>query len=310
MTEWIAHLATDLPRSQVIDHRQVDWTKIKRTVYFLHQHLRYEYPGPIYDLQQRLMIVPPAEHGSQRLINYRIKVSSTDFTLMQSSDDFGNHAIQLHIPEIENAVDFTIEAWVERLATPFFQSGPSSWLLNRHWLEPSTLTCSNALLEETAQTMLKTGKQGLALAQEINHWTYERLLYTHDITSVKTTAVEALALGKGVCQDYAHVMLALCRLCGIAARYVSGHLLGEGGTHAWVEVILPGEGQAQVIPFDPTNDRQADLSYVTIAVGRDYLDVSPTSGTFRAAYGGHLKAEKQVGLTLFEYADTSQMKGV
>ena len=63
--------------------------------------------------------------------------------------------------------------------------------------------------------------------------------YAHGVTGVKTTAAEAFALRQGVCQDYAHVMLALCRACGLPARYVSGHLLGEGGTHAWVEVLLP-----------------------------------------------------------------------
>ncbi len=67
--------------------------------------------------------------------------------------------------------------------------------------------------------------------------------YSHDRTTVFTTAAEAFALRAGVCQDYSHVLLSLCRYCGLPARYVSGHLLGEGGTHAWVEVLIAdGEG--------------------------------------------------------------------
>ena len=70
------------------------------------------------------------------------------------------------------------------------------------------------------------------------------MAYTHGVTGVRTTAAEAFALRRGVCQDYAHIMLALCRLCDLPARYVSGHLLGEGGTHAWVDVLLPHPTQA------------------------------------------------------------------
>src|SRR5439155_332940 len=83
---------------------------------------------------------------------------------------------------------------------------------------------------------------------------------------------EALAFGAGVCQDYAHVMLALCRECGLPARYVSGHMLGQGGTHAWVEVVLPAGGGHDAVAhaFDPTHAGRAGLGYVTIAVGRDY----------------------------------------
>ena len=63
--------------------------------------------------------------------------------------------------------------------------------------------------------------------------------YRPGATNIDTTAARAFGMAQGVCQDYAHVMLCLCRLCGLPARYVSGHLLGEGGSHAWVEVVVP-----------------------------------------------------------------------
>ena len=83
---------------------------------------------------------------------------------------------------------------------------------------------------------------------------HDHLRYDWGVTSIATTAAEAWAGGAGVCQDYAHCMLALARLCGLSARYVSGHLLGEGGTHAWVEILVPHPQEPEcvsAVPFDP-----------------------------------------------------------
>jgi len=149
-----------------------------------------------------------------------------------------------------------------------------------------------------------SGLRGLDLADAICTWVHERMRYAHDVTAVRTTAAEAFALGSGVCQDYAHVMLSICRLLGLPARYVSGHLLGEGGTHAWVEVVVPAADGSDAIgvPFDPTHGRRADLGYITVALGRDYLDVAPTSGTYRARYRGELSSRRSVALTAVDYA--------
>jgi transglutaminase-like putative cysteine protease len=88
-------------------------------------------------------------------------------------------------------------------------------------------------------------------AERICAAVFDAITYRYGITSVTTTAAEALAAGYSVCQDFAHVMLALCHLAGLPARYVSGHLLGQGGTHAWVEVIVPRAGRAEAVAFDP-----------------------------------------------------------
>ncbi|MDP8936334.1 MAG: transglutaminase family protein, partial [Actinomycetota bacterium] len=115
-------------------------------------------------------------------------------------------------------------------------------------------------------------------------------------------AAAAVAGGRGVCQDYAHVMIALCRAAGLPARYVSGHLVGEGGSHAWVEVVVSSsavgggtDGRALAVAFDPTHDRRARRGYLTVAVGRDYADVAPTSGTFEGLGPGVLSATKRLG---------------
>ena len=99
-------------------------------------------------------------------------------------------------------------------------------------------------------------------------------------------------------------MIALCRLCEIPARYVSGHLLGEGGTHAWLEVIepAPGTGIAAVTAYDPTHERHTNLDYVFVAAGRDYADVAPTSGRFVAPYRGRFTTTRRVEVVDREYA--------
>jgi transglutaminase-like putative cysteine protease len=121
---------------------------------------------------------------------------------------------------------------------------------------------------------------------------HEDFTYEPQATDVNTPALEALALRKGVCQDLAHVMLGCLRSLGVPARYVSGYLLtepppgkprllGSDASHAWVSVYLPAEdggpGGAWT-DLDPTNNRAPGEDYVTLAVGRDYYDVSPVRG--------------------------------
>jgi transglutaminase-like putative cysteine protease len=307
MSEGLLNPETMISPVELLDHEQVEWQRVRRTRYLIHQHLSYEYPGPIYDLSQRLMILPPKQHGNQHMVDYHLHVSSTNYEVNCCDDDYGNREINLLVPSVERSISFDADIVLERNADdsrPHYVS--ADWLTDSRMLEPSILTYPDEVLRRTAATFQASGAQGLALAQQINAWTYRALRYAHDITDIHTTAARALAFGSGVCQDYAHIMLALCRLCELPARYVSGHMLGEGGTHAWVEVLLPVAEEpdvALVVPFDPTHGRQARLHYLTIAVGRDFYDVSPTSGTFRAPYRGELRTHKHVGLMLLEYAD-------
>jgi len=121
------------------------------------------------------------------------------------------------------------------------------------------------------------------------------LSYTKGVTSVETTSARAFETRRGVCQDFSHVALSLARACGLAARYVSGHLLGEGATHAWIEFLLPvGDADVAALSYDPTYGMRTSLRYVVVAVGRDYSDVAPTSGAYRAPYAGRLEARTHV----------------
>jgi transglutaminase-like putative cysteine protease len=133
-------------------------------------------------------------------------------------------------------------------------------------------------------------------AERLCRAVHEAITYEHGVTSLSTTAAEALAGGRGVCQDSAHIMLALCHIVGLPARYVSGHLLGQGGTHAWVEVIVPEGNHAVAVPFDPCSGTGVTTRYLTVATGRDYSDVRPTSGTYLGPVAGSLTTSRRVAL--------------
>lgn len=109
------------------------------------------------------------------------------------------------------------------------------------------------------------------------HKLFGAFTYESEVTSVSTTAAEAFSLGKGVCQDYAQILITLCRMEGIAARYVSGFMAGEGATHAWVEIFENGYWYG----FDPTHDRTVTDCYIKVAHGRDSGDCPMERGIFR-----------------------------
>ena len=134
-------------------------------------------------------------------------------------------------------------------------------------------------------------------ASAIMEWVHREFRYDPGVTTSSTHLEEAFRLRAGVCQDFTHVMLGLCRTVDIPARYASGYLyngprdrlIGAQASHAWCEVYFPGAGW---IGFDPTNNTLADERYVKIAVGRDYEDVAPVRGSY---YGtGHCRLDVQV----------------
>ncbi len=134
-------------------------------------------------------------------------------------------------------------------------------------------------------------------ANALMEWVYREFRYESGVTSVNTHLEEAFQIRRGVCQDFTHVMLGLCRAVGIPARYASGYLyngprdtlVGAQASHAWAEIYLAAAGW---IGFDPTNNTLADERYVKISVGRDYEDVAPVRGSYNGT--GHCRMEVQV----------------
>lgn len=284
-----------------IDHHSVRWIGVSRTRYSLHKRFHYRYPGPIRNLRQRLVVVPPDLHGDQRLRDWRVRVVGAEGLERWSCDSFGNRVLRFEAAEVASEIAFEVDLLVERAGYP----DTLPLLLPAHVAplrDETPLTACDARMAGVAHSLAQRHRDPQALAEAINTWVAESMRYGWGVTSVQTAAADALRLGQGLCQDYAQIMVALCRAAGLPARYVSGHLLGEGGSHAWVEVLLPAGDQFAAVPFDPTNHRRANLSYVTIAVGRDYQDVAPTSGSFSAPYQGQLTASKRAGLVHVDYA--------
>ena len=124
---------------------------------------------------------------------------------------------------------------------------------------------------------------------------YEHFEYCPGTTDIGTTADEALRLGKGVCQDYAHIMTAVMRCMEIPARYVNGLMIGEGATHAWVEVYMDGGWYG----FDPTNNLHIDEYYIKLAHGRDYGDSVVDKGRFL----GNASQEQKIYVNVEEISD-------
>jgi transglutaminase-like putative cysteine protease len=151
-------------------------------------------------------------------------------------------------------------------------------------------------LRALASDLVRNADSPAGQAERICDLAHSALTYEYGVTSIQTTAAQALTGGRGVCQDFAHVMLALCHIAGMPARYVSGHLLGQGGTHAWVEVVVPSGHQAVALAFDPCNGRRAGNGYVTIATGRDYSDVAPASGSYLGTARNSLTTDRRVGV--------------
>ena len=119
------------------------------------------------------------------------------------------------------------------------------------------------------------------------------LKYESKSTHVHTHMRDVLKTRRGVCQDFAHLMIGLCRSVKIPARYVSGYLATEAAsaTHAWVEVFVPGTGWRGL---DPTHNRQIDGTYVKIGHGRDYADVPPVSGNYRGTLDRTMEVQVQI----------------
>lgn len=286
----------------------LDWSRVERTRYRIHQRITYRYEGPVRSLQQRLVIQPRSVHGDQRRLSRRLSViNAIPRSVDARVDLFGNTVVTLHIPRVEEEVTFITSSVVERDARHGPHLEPTAMLEDRRLLDASPLTGADHPIDRLAEELRASGLTGGALATAANESVHNALTYQHGATSVHTTAAEALARGAGVCQDYAHVLLALTRRLGIASRYISGQLLGFGGSHAWVEVLVPdGTGRARVLSLDPTHGRATGYEYVTVAVGRDYGDVAPLSGTYRAPFAGSLIATKRVFMTALGPGDCAE----
>jgi transglutaminase-like putative cysteine protease len=291
----------------LLDADDVDLEAAERVTYVLDQRMHYSYDAPIESLRHRLMVLPPLWHGDQHRRGYRLDVSGAQVRRSTRLDVRGNPVVRVSAERVDAGLEFRLAVLVDRgqPGTPAIQAMSVDPRLTR----PTRLTRPDEALTQLAHDTVRglTDPHDRALA--INRAAHAALTYEYGITSVSTTAAEALAGGRGVCQDSAHIMLAMGHALGIAGRYVSGHLIGQGGTHAWVEMLVGGTGSygtgpdgtgsggnACMLALDPCNGRVAGRRYLTIATGRDYVDVAPTSGSYEGTAANHLVSTRRLGV--------------
>lgn len=142
---------------------------------------------------------------------------------------------------------------------------------------PGIIALFDTIMEDPHAVRLVSEHRTYELVWLLMDELYHRFTYASGVTSVDTTAEEALRGGQGVCQDYAHILTALCRMANIPARYVAGMMVGEGATHAWLEAYLNGYW----IGFDPTHNQLADDRFIKLSHGRDFADCTVDRGCFK-----------------------------
>ena len=210
--------SAEITALEIVDHRGVDWSRVRRTAYLVHQTLRYEYPGPIRDLRHRLVVIPPARYGDQERVMQKVVVSAPGASVTPREDEFGNVILDISVARVQREIAF--EAWIvlERRVDAGPVPLPVDLLRDPRLLSVSELTRPDAALGLAAETLAGSGLRGLDLADAVCTYVHGHMQYAHDVTAVHTSAAEAFALARGVCQDYSHVMLAICRLLGLPAR--------------------------------------------------------------------------------------------
>jgi uncharacterized alpha-E superfamily protein/transglutaminase-like putative cysteine protease len=287
------------PRRRTLLHAFAPPSKVLRTVLSIRHQFTYRYNAPVSQVHTLMRLFPPQHYGLQRRLDLRWHLDPPA-DHRQFTDAFGNLVWQLEHPRIEKEIACTVEMRVETQAV-YLIDGSTAF----QGIRPQESDCTVEPVEFTRLTALVDRSEPLAalvdrvksrrlssieLAESFLHQVHAHMRYEPGQTHVDTKASEAFAHASGVCQDYAHVMLSLCRMAGLPSRYVSGYLPGEGQMHAWVEVLLPvgPENSPIWVAYDPTHQCRCNERYVTVAIGRDYRDIAPTSGYYSGEAGSKL----------------------
>jgi len=261
--------------------RRMKWEIVHRT--------EYHYASPVRDSFNEAHLQPFSDEW-QTVDHFLLKVLPAA-RLRHHHDFYSNvvHHFEITEPHTTLLVESSLQ--VTTKARPTLDEAETPWPLARigeaeretrvfDFLQESRFVEMSPefwrMAIDVTDGITDTWQAALALMKTV----HARLKYEPNSTEVHTHARDVLRNKRGVCQDFAHVLLSLCRTLKIPALYVSGYLATEtaSATHAWVEVLVPGAGWR---PLDPTHNCQPGETYVKIAVGRDYADVPPVRGTYK-----------------------------
>jgi transglutaminase-like putative cysteine protease len=266
--------------------------------YSIRHITRFRYSAPVRESIMEIRMQPRSE-GPQMLRSFQISTNPRS-QLYAYTDHFGNAVYHFNVLREHDELRIEAQAVIEIAR---FQPHPETldmleWerfnaynLSHDHFdlLEPSKFACGSPALCAFARgnNLEKPQADPLTSLKILNTTINQSFEYESGVTQADSPIDHALNEKRGVCQDFAHIMIAIARSWGIPARYVSGYLYhrpksqdrsGADATHAWIECYLPSLGW---VGFDPTNNMLAGDGHIRAAVGRDYADVPPTRGTFK-----------------------------
>lgn len=235
--------------------------------------LKIEFSNPIENHRFTLRCVPLCTER-QEIINLNVQLQPSA-SLGDSIDSFGNHCIFGYAKGPHTLFQVEVQGLARTGLSPYKSAGkPHQMGLYRYQTD---YTMPGPKLREFYRQFSFTPEQSnYDKSLSFMNRLYEVFRYEPGATNYRTSAEEAFALGKGVCQDYSHILISLCRMSGIPARYVVGMLEGEGASHAWTEIY----DQERWIALDPTNLLVVDDRHIQISAGRDYNDCILNQGLF------------------------------
>ncbi len=264
----------------------------------LHQ-TTYRYPNKVHE-SYTVCHLQPLSDPTQYCTKYELQIAphARVFTYV---DRFGNMVQHFGVLPDHDVLEITSRSSVATVRPPQPEPipgvtraslvGDPAYASMYDFLRESNYVAFGPQLRALAEIIGAPGDDLGAWFSDAGHAIHTGFTYDKSATSVRTTVDESVRLRGGVCQDFAHILVALCRFHAIPARYVSGYIfsgqesgiLGADASHAWAEAYLPPFGW---VGFDPTNDTRINDEFVKIAVGRDYRDVSPVRGVYKGAPAG------------------------
>jgi transglutaminase-like putative cysteine protease len=273
---------------------------------------QYRYAFPVRESVMEVWM-QPQKSARQRLVSFDLDLDPAA-QVFSYPDSFGNAVYHFDVPQPHDSLTITARSAVEtqppppmpehldigewdRLRSEFLQ-GECFDDLRPHGFARESAALHRFMTEHAIDGL--RARDPLTALRALNQTIYDSFGYEAGVTRADSPIDDVLKAKKGVCQDFAHVMIAICRSWGVPARYVSGYLFTDrkhgdrsdpDATHAWVEVFLPS---LRWIGFDPTNNTPATERHVACAVGRDYSDVPPSRGVYK----GEAESQLAVGVSV------------
>ena len=263
---------------------------------------------PAVENAHHVVHLKPASRAGQKLLSYQLHISPCPAQRREVLDVYGNSRTFFSLQTSHDSLSVIADSVVSTVPADMSAGSAAAEVTDTSWehvreqfryragavydsasefLFASPYVPRDDAFVQFARPSFTPGRPLHEAAHDLMERIHEAMVYESDSTEVNTAALEALRQGKGVCQDFAHIMVACCRAMGLPARYVSGYMLtkpppgqprliGSDASHAWASVYCPALGRW--LDFDPTNNRPPGEDYVTLATGRDFLDVSPMRG--------------------------------